>query len=99
MLFEELQVEITDSSDVELLDSDRTRTPAWLIRLACADHAGVTSLAECRDLCEWFGVDEKQIQPENEQKAWLYAAIDVETKVVLHARLRGTGAEILLNSS
>ena len=32
-------------------------------------------------------VDEKQIQLENEQKAWLYAAIDGETKVVLHARL------------
>jgi putative transposase len=118
MLFEELQVDITDSSDVEFLDSDRTRTPAWLIRLACAAHAGAASLAECRDLCEWFGVerrratihhwyqayadhydqdftaepdrvavDEKQIQLENEQKAWLYAAIDVDTKVVLHARL------------
>ncbi len=75
-------------------------------------------MAECRDLCEWFGVerrratihhwyqayadhydqdftaepdrvavDEKQIQLENEQKAWLYAAIDVDTNVVLHARL------------
>jgi Transposase and inactivated derivatives len=75
-------------------------------------------LAECRDLCEWFGVerrratihhwyqqyaeyheqeftaapdrvavDEKQIQLENEEKAWLYAAIDVETKVVLHVRI------------
>jgi len=30
---------------------------------------------------------QKQIQLENEQKAWLYAAIDVDTKVVLHARL------------
>ncbi|MEF8882540.1 MAG: DDE-type integrase/transposase/recombinase [Halapricum sp.] len=118
MLFEELQLDITDSSDVEFSDSDRTRTPAWLIRLACAAHAGATSLAECRDLCGWFGVerrratihhwyqsyadhydqdftadpervavDEKQIQLENEQKAWLYAAIDVDTKVVLNARL------------
>ena len=118
MLFEELQVDVTGSSDVEFLDSDRTRTPAWLIRLACAAHAGAASLAECRDPCEWFGVerrratiqhwyhayaeyddqdftagpdrvavDEKQVQLEHEQKAWLYAAIDVDTKVVLHARL------------
>ena len=39
-------------------------------------------------------VDEKQTQVENEQKVWLYAAIDVDSKVVLHARLsqnRGTG--------
>lgn len=38
-------------------------------------------------------VDEKQIQLEEEQKVWLYAAIDVETKVVLHVKLsesRGT---------
>ncbi|EMA48185.1 transposase [Halococcus salifodinae DSM 8989] len=103
---------------------DRTSTPAWLIRLACSAHAAAASLAECRDLCEWFGVsrtraaihhwyqpfaehydqdftaepdrvavDEKQIQLENEQKVWLYAAIDVDSKVVLHARLsqnRGT---------
>ncbi|MFA9417965.1 IS6 family transposase [Natrinema sp. HArc-T2] len=118
MLFEELQVDVTGSSDVEFLDSDRTRTPAWLIRPACAAHAGAASLAECRDLCEWFGVerrratiqhwyqayadyyeqdftaqpdrvavDEKQIQLGNEEKAWLYAAIDVDSKVVLHARL------------
>ena len=57
MLFEELQVDITESSDVEFLNSDRTRTPAWLIRLALAAHAGAASLAECRDLCEWFGVE------------------------------------------
>ncbi len=118
MLFEELQVDVTGSSDVEFLNSDRTRTPPWLIRLACAVHAGAASLAECRDLCEWFGVgrrratiqhwyqayadyyeqdftaepdrvvvDEKQIQLENEEKAWLYAAIDVDSKVVLQARL------------
>ena len=118
MLFEELQLDITDSSDVEFLDSDRTRTPAWLIRLTCAAHAGAASLAECRDLCEWFGVerrratihhwyqayaehydqdftaepervavDETQIQLKNEQRAWLYAAIDVDTHVVLHAQL------------
>ena len=118
MLFEELQLDITDSSDVEFLDSDRTRTPAWLIRLACAAHAGAASLAERRDLCEWFGVerrratihhwyqayaeyynqdftaepdriavDETQIQLEHGQKAWLYAAIDVDTNVVLHAQL------------
>ena len=99
------------------MDEERTHTPAWLIRLACAAHAAAASLAECRDLCEWFGVsrtratihywyqsyaehyeqdftvepdriavDEKQIQLKKE-KAWLYAAIDVDSKVVLHARL------------
>ena len=57
MLFEELQVDVMSSPDVEFLDSDRTSTPAWLIRLACAAHAGAASLAECRDLCEWFGVE------------------------------------------
>jgi putative transposase len=118
MLVEELQINVTGSPDVAFLDSDRTRTPAWLIRLACAAHAGAASLAECRDLCEWFGVerrratthhwcqsyaehyeqeftgepervavDEKQIQLKHERKAWLYAAIDVDSKVVLHARL------------
>ena len=124
MLFEELQVEVTDSSDVPFLDSDRTRTPGWIISLACAAHAASTSLAECRDLIAWFGVsrtratihywyqtfaesydqeftvepdrvavDEKQIQLAEEQTVWLYAAIDVDSKVVLHARLsprRGT---------
>jgi len=125
MLLEELRVDVTGSSDVPFLDSDRTRTPAWLIRLACAAHAAAASLAECRDLCEWFGVsrtratiqhwyqsyaehydqnftadpdrvavDEKQIQLEEEQIAWLYAAIDVESKVVLHARfLRNRGRD------
>jgi putative transposase len=128
MIFEELQVDVTSSSDVEFLDSDRTRTPAWLIRLACAAHAGAASLAECRDLCEWFGVerrratiqhwyqayadhyqqdftaepervavDEKQIQLENEQKAWLYAVINVDTKITTHG-FRGTEAAIPLKS-
>ena len=60
MLFEELQVDVTSSPDVEFLDSDRTSTPAWLIRLACAAHAGAASLAECRDLCEWFGVERRR---------------------------------------
>lgn len=38
-------------------------------------------------------VDEKQVQPEGGEKVWLYAAIDADSKVVLHARLserRGT---------
>jgi putative transposase len=79
----------------------------------CTVHAGTASLAECRDLYEWFGVgrrratiqhwhqeyakyhnqdfivepdriavDKKQIQLENEEKAWLYTAIDVDTKVI-----------------
>ena len=118
MLLEELQIDVTSSSDVPFLDNNRTHTPAWLIRLACAAHAAAASLAECRDLCEWFGVsrtratihhwyqayadhyeqdftaepdrvavDEKQIQLAEEQTAWLYAAIDVDSKVVLHARL------------
>ena len=42
---------------------------------------------------ERVAVDEKQIQLEEEQQVWLYAAIDVDSKVVLHARLsqhRGT---------
>jgi len=60
MLFEELQADTTDSSDVKFLDSDRARTPAWPIRLACAAHAGAASLAECRDLCEWFGVERRR---------------------------------------
>ena len=30
MLFEELQVQTTSSSDVEFLDNHRTSTPAWL---------------------------------------------------------------------
>ena len=35
-----------------------------------------------------------QIQLEEEQKVWLYAAIDVDSKVVLHARLsRNRGTE------
>ena len=124
-MLEELHVEVTSSPDVPFLDVGRTSTPAWLIRLACAAHATAASLAECRDLCEWFGVsrtraaihhwyqsfaehygqdftaepdrvavDEKQIQLEEEQKVWLYAAIDVDSKVVLHARLsRNRGTE------
>jgi putative transposase len=34
-----------------------------------------------------IAVDERQIQLENEEKAWLYAAIDVDTKVVLHVQI------------
>ena len=54
-MLEELQVEVTNFADVSFLDADRTSTPAWLIRLACAAHATAASLAECRDLYEWFG--------------------------------------------
>ena len=124
-MLKELQVEVTNSPDVPFLDADRTNTPAWLIRVAYAAHAAAASLAECRDLCEWFGVsrtqaaihhwyqsyaeqcdqdfiaepdrvtvDEKQIQLEEEWKVWLYAAIDVDSKVVLHARIsRNRGTE------
>lgn len=38
-------------------------------------------------------VGEKQVQLEGGEKVWLYAAIDADSKVVLHARLsehRGT---------
>ena len=39
-------------------------------------------------------VGEKQIQLEEERKIWLYAAIDVDSKVVLYARLsRNRGTE------
>ena len=117
-MLEELQMEVTNCPGVPFLDADRTSTPAWLIRLACAAHAAAASLAECCDLCERFGVsrtratihhwyqsfaeyyeqdftadpdriavDEKQIQLEEERKGWLYAAIDVDSKVMLHARL------------
>jgi putative transposase len=106
------------------LDAQRTRTPAWLIRLACDAHSAAASLAECRDLLEWLGVsrtratihhwyqsyadtyeqnftvepdrvavDEKQLQLAEEKTVCLYAAIDVDSKVVLHAHLsenRGT---------
>ena len=120
-MLEELQLNATNSSDLPFLDEERTRTPAWLIRLACAAHAAAASLAECHDLCEWFGasrtratihhwyqsyaehydqgstvepdciaVDEKQIQLAEEEKAWLYTAIDIDSKVVLHARLSQT---------
>lgn len=91
-----------------------------MIRLACAAHAASASLAECRDLCEWFGisrtratiqhwyqsyadhygqeltvepnrvaVDEKQVQLGEERTSWLYAALDIDSKVVLHARHSG----------
>ena len=123
-MLKELQVEVTNCSNVPFFDADRMSTPAWLIRLVCAGHAAAASLAECRDHCEWFGgsrtraaihhwyqsyaehyeqdfttdpdriaVDEKQIQLAEEEKVWLYAAIDVDSKVVLRARLsqnRGT---------
>ncbi len=121
-MLEELPVEPTDSSDVPFFEEERT--PAWLVSLACATHAGAASLSVCSDLLAWFGVertrqavwywyqayaeyhgkeftaepdrvavDEKQIQLEEEQRVWLYAVIDVETKVVLHVKLsesRGT---------
>ena len=107
-----------DSGAEQVAFLDEPRTPAGLIRLACALHAVSTSLAEICDLLEWFGVsrtrqavhywfhayadacdqeftaepdrvavDEKQIQLAGGEKVWLYAAIDVDSKVVLHARL------------
>ena len=115
-MIEELRLADTDAGNVPFLDGERT--PAGLIRLACALHATAASLAEIRDLLTWFGssrsrpaihnwchsfaeyheqaftaepdriaVDEKQVQLAEEQKVWLYAAIDIDSKVVLHARL------------
>jgi transposase-like protein len=34
-----------------------------------------------------IAIDEKQIQLEEERRVWLYAAIDVDSKVALHTRL------------
>ena len=34
-----------------------------------------------------IAVDEKQVQLVEEQKVWLYAAVDIDSRVVLHARL------------
>jgi putative transposase len=48
---------IADSSDVEFLNSDRTPTPVWLIRLVCAACAGAASLDQCRGFYGWFGVE------------------------------------------
>jgi putative transposase len=121
-MIEELQLADADANTVPFLDGERT--PAGLIRLACALHASAASLAEIRDTLDWFGVDrsrppirnwchsfaesheqtftaepdrvavdEKQVQLAEEREVWLYAAIDVDSKVVLHARLsehRGT---------
>lgn len=121
-MIEELPLDPSESEDVEFLDEERT--PAWLVRLACAAHASAASLSECSDLLAWFGVDrtrqavwywyqaygdyhdeeftaepeciavdEKQVQLAEGEDVWLYAAIDTESKVVLHARLsprRGT---------
>lgn len=60
MLFEELQLDIGDGTELEFLNTDRTRTPAWLIRLACAAHAASASLAEFRNLCGWFGIERRR---------------------------------------
>ena len=121
-MIEELRLADTDAGNVPFLDGERT--PAGLIRLACALHASAASLAEIRDMLGWFGVDrsrpairnwcqsfaesheqtfiaepdrvavdEKQVQLAEEREMWLYAAIDIDSKVVLHARLserRGT---------
>ena len=115
-MIKELRLANEDAGSVPFLDGERT--PAGLIRLACALHATAASLAEIRDLLTWFGVsrsrpaihnwchsfaeyhkqaftaepdriavDEKQVQLAEEQKMWLYVAIDVDSKVVLHARL------------
>ena len=54
-MLEELPLDPSKSEDVEFLDEERT--PAWLVRLACAAHASATSLSECSDLLAWFGVD------------------------------------------
>jgi len=113
MLFEKPQADITDSSDMEFSDSDRTRAPpgwsGWralfmlelpLYRSVEISVSGSASNdAEPRSItgtkptptlqsglyrwtrrysCRW-----KANSARNEQNAWLYAAIDVDTKVVL----------------
>ena len=121
-MIEELRLADEDASTVPFLDGERT--PAGLIRLACALHASAASLAEIRDMLGWFGVnhsrpaisnwcqsfaesheqrftaepdrvavDKNQVQLAEEREIWLYAAIDIDSKVVLHTRLfehRGT---------
>ena len=53
-MLEEFLSADSESSHVAFLNEPRT--PAGPIRLACALHAVSTSLAEIRDLLEWFGV-------------------------------------------
>ena len=53
-MLEEFLSADSESSHVAFLNVPRT--PAGPIRLACALHAVSTSLAEFRDLLEWFGV-------------------------------------------
>ena len=52
-MLKELLFTDTESSHVAFLDEPRT--PAGSGRLACALHAVSTSLAEIRNLLEWFG--------------------------------------------
>ena len=54
-MIEEVRSADKDASTVPFLDGERT--PAGLIRLACALHASAASLAEIRDMLGWFGVD------------------------------------------
>ena len=53
-MIEELRLADEDAKSVPFLDGERT--PAGLIRLACALHASAGSLTEIRDMLGWFGV-------------------------------------------
>ncbi|WP_273837378.1 DDE-type integrase/transposase/recombinase [Halococcus sp. PRR34] len=61
----------------------RTRTAIHHWYQSYADHYDQDLTAEP----DRVAIDEKQIQLENEQKVWLYAAIDVNSKIVRGARL------------
>ena len=68
---------------------DRTRQAVWYWYQAYGDYHDEEFTAEP----DHVAVDEKQVQLAEGEDVWLYAAIDVESKVVLHARLsprRGT---------
>jgi putative transposase len=53
-MLEDLPLDPTEASDVAFLDEERT--PAWLIKLACAAYISAASLAEYSDLLAWFGL-------------------------------------------
>lgn len=67
----------------------RTRQAVWYWVRAYGDYHDKKFTAEPTRIA----VDKKQVQLEEGEKVWLYAPIDVDSKVVLHSRLsdhRGT---------
>ena len=68
---------------------DRTRQTVWYWYQAYGEYHDEEFTAEP----DRVAVDEKQVELEGAEKVWLYAAIDVDSKVVLHVQLskhRGT---------